>query len=162
TSGAGQPVRRTRRPQARRAGRALADHRLLALAMSRPLDLGTDRTTASMARLITPLLALLALCLALLSLGLGSTQVSVVTGLLDWLSGGNGADAIVIGEIRLPRTLLALAVGAALGLAGAAMQGVLRNSLADPGLTGASQGAALGAATVFYFGLMPWAGAFAP
>ena len=81
---------------------------------------------------------------------------------LDWLSGGNGADAIVIGEIRLPRTLLALAVGAALGLAGAALQGLLRNPLADPGLTGASQGAALGAATVFYFGLLPWAGAFAP
>ncbi len=115
-----------------------------------------------MARLITPLLALLVLGLALLSLGLGSTQVSVTTGLLDWLSGGNGADAIVIGEIRLPRTLLALAVGAALGLAGAALQGLLRNPLADPGLTGASQGAALGAATVFYFGLLPWAGAFAP
>ena len=115
-----------------------------------------------MARLITPLLALLALCLALLSLGLGSTQVSVLTGLLDWLSGGNGPEAIVIGEIRLPRTLLALAVGAALGLSGAALQGLLRNPLADPGLTGASQGAALGAATVFYFGLLPWAGAFAP
>lgn len=115
-----------------------------------------------MARLITPLLALLTLCLALASLGLGSAQVSALTGLLDWLSGGNGPDAIVIGEIRLPRTLLALAVGAALGLAGAALQGLLRNPLADPGLTGASQGAALGAATVFYFGLLPWAGAFAP
>ncbi|MBD7975947.1 MULTISPECIES: FecCD family ABC transporter permease [Pseudomonas] len=115
-----------------------------------------------MARLITPLLALLALVLALLSLSLGSTQVAVLTGLLDWLSGGNGPDAIVIGEIRLPRTLLALAVGAALGLSGAALQGLLRNPLADPGLTGASQGAALGAAGVFYFGLLPWAGAFAP
>jgi iron complex transport system permease protein len=115
-----------------------------------------------MARLITPLLALLALALALLSLCLGSTQVAVLPGLLEWLSGGNGPDAIVIGEIRLPRTLLALAVGAALGLSGAALQGLLRNPLADPGLTGASQGAALGAAGVFYFGLLPWAGAFAP
>src|SRR5690606_20830849 len=162
TPGAGQPVRRTCGAQARRTRRTLADHRLLALAMPRPLDLGSDRTTAPMARLITPLLALLALVLALLSLSLGSTQVAVLTGLLDWLSGGNGPDAIVIGEIRLPRTLLALAVGAALGLSGAALQGLLRNPLADPGLTGASQGAALGAAGVFYFGLLPWAGAFAP
>jgi iron complex transport system permease protein len=115
-----------------------------------------------MARLITPLLALLALALALLSLCLGSTPVAVLPGLLEWLSGGNGPDAIVIGEIRLPRTLLALAVGAALGLSGAALHGLLRNPLADPGLTGASQGAALGAAGVFYFGLLPWAGAFAP
>ncbi|NTV94886.1 MAG: iron ABC transporter permease, partial [Thiobacillus sp.] len=61
-----------------------------------------------------------------------------------------------------PRTLLAIAVGAALGLSGAALQGLLRNPLADPSLTGASQGAALGAAPVFYFGLFPAAGAAAP
>jgi iron complex transport system permease protein len=115
-----------------------------------------------MARLITPLLCGLLVLLELLSLGLGSSSVSVVEGLLDWLNGTRSPAAIVLGEIRLPRTLLALAVGAALGLAGAALQGLLRNPLADPGLTGASQGAALGAASVFYFGLMPWAGALAP
>jgi iron complex transport system permease protein len=115
-----------------------------------------------MARLINPLLGLLLLALALLSLNLGSSHVSGLSGLFDWLAGERSMAAIVVGEIRLPRTLLALCVGAALGLAGAALQGLLRNPLADPGLTGASQGAALGAASVFYFGLLPWAGAMAP
>ena len=69
--------------------------------------------------------------------------------------------ALIIGEIRLPRTLLALAVGAALGLSGAALQGLLRNPLADPSLVGASQGAALGAAAVFYFGLFAGLGTLA-
>ena len=68
----------------------------------------------------------------------------------------------MIGEIRLPRTLLSLTVGAALGLSGAALQGLLRNPLAEPSLTGASQGAALGAASVFYFGLFPAMGDAAP
>lgn len=115
-----------------------------------------------MARLINPLLGLLLVALALLSLNLGASHVSGLSGLLDWLAGERSMAAIVVGEIRLPRTLLALCVGAALGLAGAALQGLLRNPLADPGLTGASQGAALGAALVFYFGLLPWAGALAP
>src|SRR5690606_2502838 len=61
TPGAGQPVRGTPGAQARGTRRPLAHYRLLALAMPRPLDLGTDRTTAPMARLITPLLALLVL-----------------------------------------------------------------------------------------------------
>lgn len=60
--------------------------------------------------------------------------------------------SIIIVELRLPRTMLALLVGAALGLAGAAMQGYLRNPLADPGLFGVSSGAALGAVLSLYFG----------
>ncbi|HJE30287.1 MAG TPA: iron ABC transporter permease [Pseudomonas nitrititolerans] len=115
-----------------------------------------------MARLITPLLGGLLLIVALLSLSLGSTSVNMVGGLLDWLRGADTLEAIVIGDIRLPRTLLAICVGAALGLSGAALQGLLRNPLADPGLIGASQGAALGAAAVFYFGLLSFAGEMAP
>lgn len=61
--------------------------------------------------------------------------------------------AIIFWEIRLPRTILAALVGASLGLAGAALQGLLRNALAEPGVIGASSSAALGAAAVFYFGL---------
>ncbi|MHA6193067.1 FecCD family ABC transporter permease [Pseudomonas wadenswilerensis] len=53
---------------------------------------------------------------------------------------------LILGQIRLPRTLLGLAVGAVLALAGVAMQGLFRNPLADPGLVGVSSGAALGAA----------------
>ncbi len=59
---------------------------------------------------------------------------------------------LIIAELRLPRTLLAAAVGAALGMSGAAMQGYLRNPLADPGLFGVSAGAALGAVLSLFFG----------
>lgn len=58
----------------------------------------------------------------------------------------------IIAELRLPRTVLAALVGAALGLSGAAMQGYLRNPLADPGLFGVSSGSALGAVISLYFG----------
>ena len=62
------------------------------------------------------------------------------------------ASAIFL-EIRLPRVLLGLLVGGTLGICGAALQGLLRNPLAEPGLLGASSGAAFGAVLVFYFGL---------
>ncbi len=60
---------------------------------------------------------------------------------------------LVLREVRLPRALLGLLVGATLGLSGACLQGLLRNPLAEPGLIGASSGAALGAVLVFYSGL---------
>lgn len=60
---------------------------------------------------------------------------------------------LILKEIRLPRAFLGLVVGATLGLTGAGLQGLLRNPLAEPGLIGASSGAALGAVLVFYFGL---------
>jgi iron complex transport system permease protein len=60
---------------------------------------------------------------------------------------------IVLTELRLPRALLGLLVGASLGMAGAAMQGLLRNPLAEPGIVGVSGCAALGAVLVFYTGL---------
>lgn len=112
--------------------------------------------------MIFPVLVAALLLAALLSLNTGSSDVAVLLGLFQWLGQQETVDAIVVGDIRLPRTLLAMAVGAALGLSGAALQGLLRNPLADPSLTGASQGAALGAAAVFYFGLFPFAGGAAP
>ncbi len=60
---------------------------------------------------------------------------------------------IVLFDIRLPRALLAVMVGASLGMAGAVMQGLLRNPLAEPGIIGVSSSAALGAVIVFYSGL---------
>jgi iron complex transport system permease protein len=60
---------------------------------------------------------------------------------------------LVVTELRLPRAVLAILVGGALGLSGAALQGLLRNPLADPGLLGVSNGAALGAVISIYFGL---------
>lgn len=60
--------------------------------------------------------------------------------------------ALILAELRLPRSLLALIVGAGLGAAGAAMQGYLRNPLADPGLFGIGPGAALGAVASLWLG----------
>lgn len=66
---------------------------------------------------------------------------------------------MILGQIRLPRTLLGLTVGAVLALCGVAMQGLFRNPLADPGLVGVSSGAALGAAIAIvggsFFGGLP-------
>ncbi|MCR9219107.1 MAG: iron ABC transporter permease [Alphaproteobacteria bacterium] len=59
-------------------------------------------------------------------------------------------------EVRLPRVLLGAMVGVTLGLSGAALQGWLRNPLAEPGLIGASAAAALGAVIAFYFGIADW------
>lgn len=65
---------------------------------------------------------------------------------------GNGAEGLVMREIRLPRALLGLLIGAGLGLSGAALQGFLRNPLAEPGLIGTSASAALGAVIAIYTG----------
>lgn len=61
--------------------------------------------------------------------------------------------AVILTELRLPRAILALVLGAGLGTAGAAMQGYLRNPLADPGLFGIAPAAALGAVLSLFFGL---------
>jgi iron complex transport system permease protein len=90
----------------------------------------------------------LALAAAALSLLLGRSSGGPTLGF-----GGPELESVILREIRLPRTLLALLVGGTLGLCGAALQGLLRNPLAEPGLLGASSGAALGAVLVFYFGL---------
>jgi iron complex transport system permease protein len=68
----------------------------------------------------------------------------------EWLSGD--LRSVIIMELRLPRACLGALVGAALGMSGAAMQGYLRNPLADSGLFGVSSSAALGAVTSLYFG----------
>lgn len=99
------------------------------------------------------LLALTALVLLPLSLLAGPVWVDPIHPVLP------GSNAILL-ELRLPRALLALTIGAGLGAAGAAMQGYLRNPLADPGLFGIAPSAALGAVAALSFGagaLVPWA-----
>lgn len=77
----------------------------------------------------------------LLSIAVGSTQIPLST-VLDVLAHrGNSNAAIVIWDLRLPRTLLSIAVGAALAVSGALMQALTRNPLADPGLLGVNAGA---------------------
>lgn len=104
-------------------------------------------------RLLLLCLALLVAACGLVSLTTGAAPVKLGAGFLDLLNGRESLDALVIGDIRLPRTLLALIIGAVLGLSGAALQGMLRNPLAEPGIIGTSNCAALGAVLVFYFGL---------
>lgn len=97
---------------------------------------------------LTAALAALTIAAAFASLALGRAGGGATFGF-----GGPDLGDLIFTEIRLPRTALALLVGGTLGLCGAALQGLLRNPLAEPGLLGASSGAALGAVLVFYFGL---------
>ena len=109
-----------------------------------------------MTRLIAILLALLLLAFAL---SLLAGQVWLSPG--DILS-GNPLAVLIVRDIRLPRTLLALLIGGTLGLAGGVLQGLTRNPLADPGLLGVSPGAALGAILAIYFGIASISAVAAP
>lgn len=122
-------------------------------------------TTAVKPRSLLLALSVLLLLAFWLSLALGPVSLP----LLDTLKAGlrllgvplDGAGLqqaeLIVGQIRLPRSLLGLAVGAVLALSGVAMQGLFRNPLADPGLVGVSSGAALGAALAIVLGSL-WGG----
>ncbi len=107
-----------------------------------------------------PLLALLLLAAMLAGVTLGPARVSaagLVAVLADLLGlaplpAEHARDAAILGVVRAPRVLLAAIVGAGLGVAGAAMQGLFRNPLADPGLIGVSSGAALAAVAAIVLG----------
>jgi len=99
-------------------------------------------------------LSLVAVLIATLSLAVGDGVVNLSL-LMDLLFEDRTELAIeraILLEVRLPRAILAILIGGSLGLAGAAMQGLLRNPLAEPGILGVSGCAALGAILVFYFG----------
>jgi iron complex transport system permease protein len=98
-------------------------------------------------------LVVLVVLLALVSLGIGPVRLSPLTVIDALFGGGSDVQQVIVREIRLPRTILGLAIGAILGLSGAALQGLLRNPLASPSLFGAPQSAAFGAVLVIAFGL---------
>ena len=75
---------------------------------------------------------------------------------------GTQLPSLIVLQLRLPRAVLAILVGAALGLSGAVLQGLTRNPLAEPGLLGVSSGAALGAVLAIYFGLASASSAIIP
>ncbi|MEU7528388.1 iron ABC transporter permease [Saccharothrix sp. NPDC042600] len=102
--------------------------------------------------LVCGLVALVAV--ALLSVAVGSRSIPLGT-VLDVLFARDGSDsAFVVWELRIPRTLIGVAVGASLGVAGALMQALTRNPLADPGLLGVNAGASTAAAlAISVFGL---------
>ena len=111
------------------------------------------RPAMSRARSVGIVLGLLLLASILSNLRFGAVPLNnadmlAALGLAD---GDDGA-VMVMREIRLPRLLAAIAVGASLALAGCALQALFRNPLAEPGLLGVSTGAALGASVWFLFG----------
>ncbi|HMT92218.1 iron ABC transporter permease [uncultured Thiothrix sp.] len=97
-------------------------------------------------------LSLLVFGLFCLSLVVGRDPLPIWQAANEVFTDHSSVFAIILTEIRLPRTLIALLAGATLGLGGAAMQGLLRNPLASPDLIGSSSGAALCAVIVLYFG----------
>ena len=121
------------------------------LGRSAPLA-GTRLVAPRQIRLRTPavvLLAMAVLAVGTLALATGAIPVSLAE---LFRSPANELHRSVLLEIRAPRVLLAGCVGAALALSGAALQGLFRNPLADPGLIGVSSGAALGASTMIVLG----------
>jgi len=101
---------------------------------------------------MTTALVVLAALLALGSLGTGPVRLSPLTVIDALFGGGSDVQQTIVREIRLPRTILGLAIGAILGLSGAALQGLLRNPLASPSLFGAPQSAAFGAVLMIALG----------
>jgi iron complex transport system permease protein len=101
---------------------------------------------------VTTALAVLAALLAVGSLGTGPVKLSPLTVIDALFGGGSDVQQTIVREIRLPRTVLGLAIGAILGLSGAALQGLLRNPLASPSLFGAPQSAAFGAVLMIALG----------
>jgi len=108
--------------------------------------------TPSRPLLIAGLLALTLLA-ATGSLLLGTVGLSLPRMIAVFAGHGDPVATTILFDLRMPRTLLGLAVGAMLGLAGAALQGYLRNPLAEPSVLGTSNAASLGAVAAIYFGL---------
>jgi iron complex transport system permease protein len=96
------------------------------------------------------LLAALLIAAFILSLSAGKTWIAPT----HWFA--DNADGWIMAELRLPRALLGLAIGAVLGLSGAVLQGYLRNPLADPTVIGVSSSAALGGVAAIFLGLNAW------
>ncbi|MEL6202378.1 MAG: iron ABC transporter permease [Pseudomonadota bacterium] len=123
---------------------------------SRLFSITRNGDRSGLARLVIVLLAVALVATAFLSLASGATDSSALT--VGWalITGDETTvslvERVVILDIRLPRTLLGVMVGASLAVSGAIMQGLFRNPLADPGIVGVSAGAGLGAVTFIVLG----------
>lgn len=89
--------------------------------------------------------------LAVLTIGIGSTDISIKDIIYVFLGKGDEINASIIMDMRLPRIIVAMFVGASLAISGALLQAVMRNPLADPGITGVSSGASLVAIVVMIY-----------
>ena len=120
-----------------------------------PVSTGSgDRSQKAQA--LTVVLVVLLLGAVLLSLAVGASGASLWDAARSMITAQDLAprDRIVLYDIRLPRTVMGMLVGAALAVSGAVMQGLFRNPLADPGLIGVSAGASLGAIIAIVLGGM--------
>ncbi|CAM3857118.1 FecCD family ABC transporter permease [Litorimonas haliclonae] len=106
------------------------------------------------ARYLSPFLILISVMAIFAACLLGTTPMAWGRVLAALVGQGDVTDSLVIWQIRLPRALAAFIVGAALGASGAALQGLLRNPLAEPGVLGVSATASLTASFVLYYGLI--------
>ena len=104
-------------------------------------------------RALLAALTVLVVLLFMLSLTVGPAAIAFGDSMRALFSDKADEIVLIMSEIRLPRALLGLMVGATLGLSGAALQGYLRNPLAEPGLIGVSASASLGAVLAIYSGL---------
>jgi iron complex transport system permease protein len=118
--------------------------------------------TILLQRHLNTLLGILLAVAAFISLLTGSETISLLQALHESFNGIPGVAGLILTELRLPRTGVALVSGASLGLCGALMQSLLRNPLASPGLIGSANGAALGAVISLYFGLAAMTGFILP
>lgn len=117
-------------------------------------DAALEGDRAARGRVVFLLLLLLIVLVGAASLGSGASGVSLpkVLGQIWRAEPLDLRDRVVLLDIRLPRLVMGLMVGAALALSGAVMQGLFRNPLADPGLVGIGAGAGLGAVSAFVLG----------
>lgn len=94
---------------------------------------------------ITAILAILCLLIMIISTGVGSLWVNPWEVILSVFGHGEPMHNVIVNQLRLPRIVIAVLVGAALAVAGAVLQGIVRNPLASPDVTGITDGASFGA-----------------
>lgn len=111
------------------------------------------RRASALGAAVTVVLLIILAILVMVSLLSGRVWLSPSEVLDGMFSSNLDLSSLIVTELRIPRTLLAIMVGGTLGICGAVLQGLTRNPLAEPGLLGVSAGASFGAAISIYFGI---------
>ena len=111
---------------------------------------------------LIPLLAAALVLVAVASLCIGPVALGWSRTIAAFGDHGDRVAQAILFELRLPRMVVGVLVGAMLGLAGAVLQGYLRNPLAEPSVLGASNASALGAVIALYFGISEWSPVMLP
>jgi len=119
---------------------------------------GYSKSVSNQTMLLYAMALIMLIAMVLVAVILGPVEINYLNDLNDPSDHDQFIGNYILWQVRLPRILFAIAIGASLGLAGALTQGLFRNPLADPGLLGVSSGAAAAAASVIVFaGSWTWA-----